>query len=372
MGKTSRRRTAVDEVLTVQRRADFKRKWRVRRYLARAGLLGLTVGVVLGVLFAVKHDAIFDPTRLGMFLVDFAKSAGLGGIATLCAALIAVNGVGGQVIQARRIASEARARELQTAKDADWWKSFEWTTARVFRQTNGQEADLDEELSYELVTSLQSRARTTEQKSTCGALLNQIVGQGSNSASDEQSDERAIQTLRLYVQRAGDGPGFSSEAQAHLLELEMTSALRRLQDDGIVDEVEVEQVTGSRRSVTVTKDGKRISVRTRYSLRPEMVRSYVRFMIDKGAARGMNRAVDSRRAELTDPLPVPTVLIFGAPRGPRELRPLPRLPANMRVVQLSTPAEPSVYAIVKEPLQEALEQLLLGEEGTEAPATTQV
>jgi hypothetical protein len=214
-------------------------------------ICSLLIGASIGGAVALKWEAFLDAHNVGQFAVVFFTSAGFGGLATVVAAIVAVFGVSRQLRQAAAIAQKERRRLDRIARDAEWWRAFEWATSKVFSSTASSNAVFGDDLAYSVATGLRERARTGEQKHICDALVEQIssrrpvtpVAQDPEAApvAEEGSSSSAspaafaLQSYLLSAANGTDVPRDFRMAESRLLELRAQEAVEELaQKDGAV------------------------------------------------------------------------------------------------------------------------------------------
>lgn len=240
----------------------------------------LALGALLGVGTALQWREVLNGAKVGAFIGDFLTSAGLGGLATIVAAGLAVSGVSRQIRQSNEDAVASRARALEESQTADWWKSFEWTTARIFPASEDETRRIDDNLAYSLATALKARAQTEEQKVTCDALVNQIstIPPIESSTKDEASAMHALGSYIRQVERSGstemDDRRNLVAARARLLTLQLIVALRTLEDEGVI--ADVQKGDGRFFDASFEREGSRYGVDVRFVLRAKFVVPMVR------------------------------------------------------------------------------------------------
>jgi hypothetical protein len=211
----------------------FRRNW-------LPAVLIFLLGAALGLAVAVKWRAFLSASNVGDFIIVFVTSSGFGGFATIVAASIAVFGVRRQVLASLKTSRRERKRLGIQAKDAEWWKSFEWATSKSFAAAGGQAAAFDDDLSYRVALGLQDRARTVEQEKTCDALVDQIASRrNANKSAQSATDAGRISSSSLasYLQAAElreRGP--LQGAKSRLLELRVAEVLSELANEGVIDD----------------------------------------------------------------------------------------------------------------------------------------
>ncbi|MET3451048.1 hypothetical protein [Curtobacterium sp. 1544] len=244
------------------------------------GVSALVIGIIVGIGTALQWTAVLNGARFGAFVKEFLTSAGLGGLATIVAAGLAVSGVSRQLRQSSEDGVASREREIEESQTADWWKSFEWTTARIFPAGEDETRKIDDNLAYSLATALKSRARTEEQRVTCDALVNQIstIPPIETSTKDEASAMHALGSYIRQVERSGSTEADDRRnlvaARSRLLTLQLIVALRTLADEGLVDEVQ----KGDSRDLDASFDseGLRYGVEARFTNNIKFVLSVIR------------------------------------------------------------------------------------------------
>lgn len=210
----------------------FRRNW-------VPALLIFLLGAALGLAIAVKWRAFLSASNVGDFVVVFVTSSGFGGLATIVAASIAVFGVRRQVLASLKTSRRERKRLGIQARDAEWWKSFEWATSRSFASAGGPAAAFDDDLSYRVALGLQDRARTVEQEKTCDALVEQIASRRNAKKTAQSASDagRTSSSLASYLQAAQlREPGSLQGAKSHLLELRVAEVLNELANEGVIDD----------------------------------------------------------------------------------------------------------------------------------------
>lgn len=204
----------------------------------------LLIGAAIGGAVALKWEAFFDARNVGQFAVVFFTSAGFGGLATVVAAFVAVFGLGRQLRQTASIAEKERRRLDRTARDAEWWRAFEWATSKVFPSTTSSAAAFGDDLAYSVATGLRERARTDDQKHVCDALVEQISSRrrvppvdqdpeaapvdGEGSSSSAAPEAFALQSYLRSAASGTDVPRDFRMAELRLLELYAQEAVDEL------------------------------------------------------------------------------------------------------------------------------------------------
>lgn len=231
------------------KKVSHYRRFRVVRKLLEAGwrigLTGLVVGLLFGFFVGLRWvGAVQDPQRFGDFLGRFFTSAGAGGAATVIAAALAVGGVTRQVRHTAAASQVARRTAEQETKNTEWWKSFEWTTARLFPTGDQGNSRADEGFAVQLVNALEARAYSTEQKIACDVLLGQVSTQSRTEVETPSDEDAAIAALTTYLAQSESREILDRadaislrQARSRLLDLHVYAAMRALREEGVVGSV---------------------------------------------------------------------------------------------------------------------------------------
>lgn len=223
---------------------------------------GLLLGLLVGLFIGLRWDAaVADPERFASFLGRFFTSAGIAGVAAILAALIAVFGVGKQIQsassqtsrtlthaskqaadsfahsssentktleQASAATALANQQAREEAQSADWWKSFEWTTARIFA-TSDQGLQLDQQLGYTLADALRTRAEKPEQQAVCDALVTQIATTTKGTKESASVQRASANALSSYVSNPGRSRRRLTVAIENLVNMQVPAALDEIE-----------------------------------------------------------------------------------------------------------------------------------------------
>lgn len=139
-----------------------RRRARLRQHVTTHGVAIVFGFAIIDLVIRVTISYLTsDPASQG--IRSFATSPGMGGVAALCAAIIAFMAVRYQLDHQKTVARE----------DA-WWKSFVWATDRTLPM-DGSPTHMPLEWSMALLTPIATEARSDFQKRAAAGVASQVI-----------------------------------------------------------------------------------------------------------------------------------------------------------------------------------------------------
>lgn len=174
-----------------------------RKALGTTALIGIGAGIAAGVAALVIGAGSGPIANFGQYVQDFVKSPGLGGLAALTAAIIAYQGIKGQI----RTSRDALTSQQIADQANRWWATFQWTADRAL-PLGADDVPIPKPVAIATLTELATTARDHAQSIACSGLVDVLGDEredslsSANLASDAHTGADASAARRVFLSTA--------------------------------------------------------------------------------------------------------------------------------------------------------------------------
>lgn len=187
---------------------------KIKTGLRVAACVGVGVGLLLGAAAAAMALVFGVGTahveNIGQYVQEFFKSSGFGGLAALCAAIIAFIGIRRQITS-----------QQQTGQANRWWATFQWTADRAL-PSGPDDVPLPKSVAVATLEELAVTATDDAQKIACSGLVD-LLGDEPEDTSTVEAPETVSPDQSLEDVRRKGRQAVESLLRSKNLDVALTS-----------------------------------------------------------------------------------------------------------------------------------------------------